>query len=119
VVDSKDGSIVGKVEAIGPDGANAAVEQGVSDGEGNLYFDVANAHHIAVVDAKTLKVTRHFDLGEKGNGPAGLAIDTKNHILFAMCRGGKGGTPRTNPGILTPPVVCASPRTPSDNSVPD
>jgi len=93
VVDSKDGSIVGKVEAIGPDGANAAVEQGVTDGEGHLYFDVANAHHVAVVDAKTLKVTGHFDLGEKGNGPAGLAIDTKNHILFAMCRGGRGGTP--------------------------
>src|SRR6516164_4676619 len=93
VVDSKDGSVVGKVEAIGPDGANAAVEQGVSDGEGNLYFDVANAHHIAVVDAKTLQVTGHFDLGEKGNGPAGLAIDTKNHILFAMCRGGRGGKP--------------------------
>jgi hypothetical protein len=93
VVDSKDGSIVGKVEAIGPKGANAAVEQGVSDGEGHLYFDVANEHHIAVVDAKTLKVTNHFDLGEKGNGPAGLAIDTKNHILFAMCRGGRGGTP--------------------------
>src|SRR5262245_53694117 len=93
VVDSKDGSIVDKVEAIGPDGANAAVEQGVSDGEGHLYFDVANAHHVAVVDAKTLRVTGHFDLGEKGNAPAGLAIDTKNHILFAMCRGGRGGTP--------------------------
>jgi hypothetical protein len=93
VVDSKDGTVVGKVEAIGPDGTNAAVEQGVSDGAGHLYFDVANGHHIAVVDAKTLKVTGHFDLGEKGNGPAGLAIDTKNHILFAMCRGGKGGTP--------------------------
>lgn len=93
VVDSKDGLIVGSVEAIGPDGANAAVEQGATDGEGHLYFDVANAHHIAVVDAKTLKVTGHFDLGEKGNGPAGLAIDTKNHILFAMCRGGNGGTP--------------------------
>ena len=91
VVNSKDGSIVGKVEAIGPDGANAAVEQGATDGEGHLYFDVANAHHIAVVDAKTLKVTGHFDLGEKGNGPAGLAIDAKNHILFAMCRGGRGG----------------------------
>jgi hypothetical protein len=91
VVDSKDGSIVAKVEAIGPDGANAAVEQGVSDGEGHLYFDVANAHHIAVVDAKTIKVTGHFDLGDKGNGPAGLAIDTKNHILFAMCRGGRRG----------------------------
>ncbi len=95
VVDSKDGSIIDKVEAIGPNGTNAAVEQGVSDGEGHLYFDVANAHHIAVVDAKTLKVTGHFDLGEKGSGPAGLAIDTKNHILFAMCRGvrGGGGTP--------------------------
>jgi hypothetical protein len=93
VVDSKDGSIVAKVEAIGPKDTNAAVEQGVSDGEGHLYFDVANAHHIAVVDAKTLKVTGHFDLGEKGNGPAGLAIDTKNRILFAMCRGGRGGTP--------------------------
>jgi hypothetical protein len=93
VIDSKDGSQVGTVEAIGPDGANAAVEQGATDGEGHLYFDVANAHHIAVVDAKTLKVTGHFDLGEKGNGPAGLAIDVKNHILFAMCRGGNGGTP--------------------------
>jgi hypothetical protein len=94
VVDSKNGSIVGKVEAIGPDGANAAVEQGVTDDEGHLYFDVANAHHIAVVDAKTLKVTGHFDLGDKGKGPAGLAIDTKNHILFAMCRGERrGGTP--------------------------
>ncbi|HVS50713.1 MAG TPA: hypothetical protein VHD62_00050 [Opitutaceae bacterium] len=92
-VDSKDGSIIGTLEAIAPEGANAAVEQGVSDGEGHLYFDVANAHHIAVIDAKTMKVTGHFDLGEKGNGPAGLAIDTKHHILFAMCRGGSGGTP--------------------------
>jgi hypothetical protein len=93
VVDSKDGSVIGTVDAIAPDNANAAVEQGVSDGEGHLYFDVANMHHIAVIDAKTLKVTGHFDLGEKGNGPAGLAIDIKNHLLFAMCRGGSGGTP--------------------------
>jgi len=93
VIDSKNGSVVGKVDAIGPDGANAAVEQGATDGQGHLYFDVANAHHIAVVDANTLKVTGHFDLGEKGNGPAGLAIDANNHILFAMCRGAQGGTP--------------------------
>jgi hypothetical protein len=32
-------------------------------------------------------------LGEKGGAPAGLAIDAKNHILFAMCRGTNGGTP--------------------------
>ena len=93
VVDSKDGSVVGTVEAIGPDGTNAAVEQGATDNQGHLYFDVANAHHVAVVDAKTLKVTGHFDLGDQGNGPSGLAIDAKNHILFVMCRGAAGGTP--------------------------
>jgi len=90
-VDSKDGSIVGKIDAIGLNGANANTEQGVSDGEGHLYFCVNNTPHIAVVDAKTRKVTGHIDLGAKGNQAAGLAIDTKNHILFAMCRG--GGTP--------------------------
>ncbi len=92
-IDSKDGSDVGTIAAIAPEGANAFVEQGATDGEGHLYFDVANQHHIAVIDAKTLKVTGHFDLGEKGGGPAGLAIDAKNHILFAMCRGGNGGSP--------------------------
>jgi hypothetical protein len=93
VFDSRDGSAVGTVDAIGPDGANASVEQGATDGEGHLYFDVENQHHIAVVDANTLKVTGHFDLGEAGGSPAGLAIDAKNHILFAMCRGANGGTP--------------------------
>ena len=92
-VDSKDGSVIGTIEAIAPDGTNAATEQCVSDDEGHLYCCVANAHHLAVIDSKALKVTGHFDLGDKGNGPAGLAIDTKNHILFAMCRGGNGGTP--------------------------
>jgi hypothetical protein len=36
VVDSNDGSIVDKVEAIGPAGANAAIEQGVTDGEDGI-----------------------------------------------------------------------------------
>lgn len=38
------------------------------------------------MDVKTLKVTAHYDLGGKGGGPAGLGLDVKNHILFAMCR---------------------------------
>ena len=32
-----------------------------------------------------MKVTAHYDLGGKGGGPAGLALDAKNHILFACC----------------------------------
>jgi len=43
-------------------------------------------HNIAVVDAKTMKVTAHYDLEGKGGTCAGLAIDVKNNILFAACR---------------------------------
>ena len=39
-----------------------------------------------MVDAKALKVTAHYDLAGKGGGPAGLALDRTNHVLFATCR---------------------------------
>jgi len=90
IIDSKDGSLVTTVDGIGKDGASAAIEQGATDNQGHLYFDVESQNCIAVVDAKTFKVTAEYDLGEKGLGPAGLAIDAKNHILFAMCRGAGG-----------------------------
>lgn len=80
VIDSKDGSIVGTIDLGG------APEQAVSDGNGHLYVDVEDKANIAVVDAKTLKVTAHYDLTGKGGTCAGLAMDVKNHILFAACR---------------------------------
>ena len=46
---------------------------------------IEDKNNIAVVDVKTMKVTAYYDLGEKGDGPAGLGIDAKNHILLAMC----------------------------------
>lgn len=48
-------------------------------------MDIEDKNNIAVVDVKTMKVTAYYDLGEKGDGPAGLGLDAKNHILFAMC----------------------------------
>ena len=109
VFDSKDGSVVGTVDQIGKDGSNAAVEQGASDGQGTLYFDVADQGCIAVVDAKTLKVTAEYDLGPKGAGNAGLAIDAKNHILFAMCRGAGGrGAPAAGANSSGPTCVILS-----------
>lgn len=33
-----------------------------------------------------MKVTAHYNLGGKGGTPAGLALDVKNHVLFAFCR---------------------------------
>ena len=79
VIDAKDGSIVATFDLGG------APEQGESDGKGHMYIDLEDKNQIAVVDVKTMKVTAHYDLGEKGDGPAGLGLDIKNHLLFAMC----------------------------------
>jgi DNA-binding beta-propeller fold protein YncE len=80
VIDGKDGTVVGTIDLGG------APEQAQSDGKGHLYVDIEDKDNIAVVDVKTLKVTAHYDLAGKGGGPAGLGLDVKNHILFAMCR---------------------------------
>lgn len=80
VIDAKDGSIVGTIDLGG------APEQGASDGQGHLYIDIEDKDNVAVVDAKTLKVTAHYDLGGQGGTPAGLALDVKNRILFVFCR---------------------------------
>src|SRR5690349_6848159 len=80
VLDAKNGSIVGTIDLGG------APEQGASDGKGRVYIDIEDKNNVAVVDASTLKVTAHYELGEKGGGPAGLALDAKNHFLFACCR---------------------------------
>ena len=80
VIDAKDGSIAGTVDIGG------MPEQAVSDGKGHLYIDVEDKENIAVVDSKTLMVTGHYDVTGKGGTCAGLALDNKNHILFATCR---------------------------------
>jgi hypothetical protein len=80
VLNAADGSIVGTIDLGG------APEEAVSDGAGHVYIDIEDADKIAVVDASTLKVTAHYDLAGKGGGPAGLALDAKNHLLFAFCR---------------------------------
>ena len=79
MIDPKDGSVVGTIDVGG------AMEQAQSDGQGKLYVDVEDERKIAVVDLKTMKVITKYDLGDQGDGPAGLGLDVKNHILFAMC----------------------------------
>jgi hypothetical protein len=81
VIDTKDGSIVGTIPDLG-----GQPEQTVSDGKGHLYIDLEDKDKIAVVDAKTLTVTTTYDLSSKGGTCAALAMDVKNHILFAGCR---------------------------------
>jgi DNA-binding beta-propeller fold protein YncE len=80
VIDAKEGTVVGTIDLGG------APEQAQSDGQGHLYVDIEDKDNVAVVDVKTLTVTAHYDLAGKGGGPAGLGLDVKNHVLFAMCR---------------------------------
>ncbi len=81
IIDAKDGSVVGTIADLG-----GAPEQAVTDSNGHLYVDIEDKDNVAVVDAKTLQVTAHYDLSSKAKTPAGLAFDVKNHILFAACR---------------------------------
>ena len=80
VINSADGAIVGTIDLGG------APEQAQADGQGHVFIDVEDKANVAVVDAKTLKVTAHYDLSSKASTPAGLALDVKNQILFACCR---------------------------------
>ena len=82
LIDPKDGTVSGTIEVGG------SLEQAQSDGQGKLYVDIEDQNQIAVVDMKTLKVITRYPLGDKGDGPAGLGFDAKNHILFAMCHSG-------------------------------
>ena len=80
VIDTTSGDVVGTIDLGG------APEQAVSDGAGHIYVDIEDKANIAVVDAKTRTVTAHYGLEGKGGTCAGLAMDTKNRILFAACR---------------------------------
>jgi YVTN family beta-propeller protein len=79
-IDAKEGTVLGTVDIGG------MPEQAASDGKGHLYVDVEDKDNIAVIDAKKLMVTAHYDVSSKGGTCAGLSIDTKNQILFATCR---------------------------------
>jgi DNA-binding beta-propeller fold protein YncE len=80
VINAADGAVLGTIDLGG------APEQAATDGKGHIYVDIEDKGNIAVVDAKTMAVTAHYDLAGKGGQCAGLALDTKNEILFATCR---------------------------------
>jgi hypothetical protein len=81
IINASDGSVAGTIPDLG-----GAPEQAASDGKGHVYVDIEDKNNIAVVDAKALSVTAHYDLTGQGGTCAGLAMDAKNNVLFAACR---------------------------------
>ena len=80
VIDAKEGTVAGTLDLGG------APEQAVSDGKGTIYINISDKANVAVVDAKKMAVTAHYDMSSKGSGGSGLALDAKNHVLFAYYR---------------------------------
>jgi hypothetical protein len=80
VINAADGTVAGTIDLGGQP------EQAASDGNGKIYIDIEDKASIAVVDAKTMMVTGKYDLTGSGGTCAGLALDNKNHVLFASCR---------------------------------
>lgn len=80
VLDDKTGDILRTIDIGG------APEQAAADGHGKIYVDIEDRAAIAVIDAKSMKMVGKYDLSSRGSGCAGLALDTKNGILFAACR---------------------------------
>src|SRR5271166_1378584 len=89
VIDAKDGSVLGTIDLGG------VPEQGVGDGKGMLYVVMQDASgSVTAVDVKTMKAIAHYPLGDKGRCN-GLALDAKNHVLFAACA--SSGNPPAQP----------------------
>jgi DNA-binding beta-propeller fold protein YncE len=89
VIDANAGAVLGTIDLGG------APEQAASDGNGRVFVVIQDKANIAVIDAKTMKVTAHYDFGDKGSRCNGLALDVKNHVLFAACA--QSGIPAVTP----------------------
>src|SRR5215475_9247052 len=97
VVDAKDGAVLGNIDLGG------TPEQTVADGKGTVYQVLQERPGgVAVIDAKTMKVTKTYPFGDNG-GCNGLALDAKNGVLFAACSAIGPGAARGTPGAAPAP----------------
>ena len=79
-INTADGNIAGTFDLGGQP------EQAAPDGKGHAYICLEDQGQFAVVDCKAMKTTGHYDLGDNGGQPAGLAMDAANNVLFVYCR---------------------------------
>jgi DNA-binding beta-propeller fold protein YncE len=64
--------------------APGSPEFAVVDGHGLIYFNIEDKSELAVLDAKTLQIRRHYSLAPCEE-PSGLTIDPKGR-LYSVCR---------------------------------
>ena len=59
-------------------------EFSVTDGKGKIYVNIEDKSQVCMINPVTLKVEKTWAVAP-GEEPSGLAIDTRNHRLFAVC----------------------------------
>jgi DNA-binding beta-propeller fold protein YncE len=62
-----------------------APEYCAADGNGKMFANMEGSSEIVEIDAAKQAVTRRVTIEPGCKGPSGLAIDTKDHVLFAVC----------------------------------
>jgi DNA-binding beta-propeller fold protein YncE len=89
VIDAANGAVLGTIDLGG------VPEEGVADGRGMLYVVMQDTPgSVTAVDVRTMKVTGHYPLGDRGRCN-GLALDATNGVLFASCA--SSGKPPAEP----------------------
>lgn len=100
VIDATDGTVLGTVDLGG------TPEEAVTDGHGTIYDVMQDtAGSVTVIDAKAMRATAHYSLGDHGRCN-GLALDDAHHILFAACA--QSGNPPANPPQPTMVILNAT-----------
>jgi Uncharacterized conserved protein len=78
VIDAKTNRVKGTIKVDGKP------EFSQTDLKGNIYVNIEDKSMINVIDAKTMRVTKHWSIAP-GEEPSGLALDNENHRLFSVC----------------------------------
>ncbi|HWY97623.1 MAG TPA: YncE family protein [Bacteroidia bacterium] len=78
VIDAKTNAVIGTIVLPGKP------EFAVADGKGKIFLNLEDKSKVCRIDAKDMKVEESWSLGT-GDGPSGLAIDTKTRRLFSVC----------------------------------
>ena len=77
-IDAVKGTVVGTVTLPG------RPEFAVADGKGEIYDNIESLSEVAAINARTLTVDHTWPVAP-GDGPSGIAMDTKNRRLFSVC----------------------------------
>jgi DNA-binding beta-propeller fold protein YncE len=78
VIDAKTGNVVATIDLKGKP------EFPVADGKGKIYDNLEDTNEIVEIDTAKAAVTKRISI-KPCDGPSGLAMDTKNRRLFAVC----------------------------------